>query len=409
MMSGPGTLSGAKGDERGLRRTLFTLNVFAALKMMLFPMAIITLFWKDEIGLSLTEILTLQVFFSLASVLMEYPSGYVSDRLGYRWALVTACLFGLLGWSWYLAAETFWGVLVAELFLGVSYAFISGSDTALLFETLRASGRVDLYARLDGRLVSWGQGGEAAGALFAGAMYAWWPLLPFVAQIAVWAVALALCLSLRDPSCDDGGHVTSHLAEALGVCRQAFGDPAIRSTIFSGMLLGLASFYMVWLIQPHMQACSVPLAWFGPVWAGANLAVALGASVSHRFHGWLSMRGMFVLFFALIVTAYTGLGLGKATASFLFYYLLTLMRGMQGPIMRSRLQALSRRRNRASILSLHSLVFRLGFVLSGPLVGVLADSRGLPATFLTLAVGFAVLLPLAGKEFLRHNSLNSKE
>ena len=407
MNSGFATGQGA-ADERSLRRTLLTLNIFAALKMMLFPMAIITLFWKDEIGLTLTEILTLQVFFSLASVLMEYPSGYVSDRLGYRWALVTACLFGIAGWSWYLVAGTFWGVLVAELLLGVSYAFISGSDTALLFETLRASDRIDLYARLDGRLVSWAQGGEAAGALFAGAMYATWPVLPFVAQIAVWTVALMLCLSLREPAGDDGGAVTSHLAEALGVCRQAFRDPAIRSTIFSGMLLGLASFYMVWLIQPHMQACAVPLAWFGPVWAGANLVVALGASASHRIHARLGMAGMFGLFFVLIVTAYTGLGFGTAAASFLFYYLLTFMRGMQGPVMRSRLQALSERRNRASILSLHSLVFRLGFVLSGPLVGILADRRGLSAAFLILAVGFAVLLPLAGKEFLRHNSMKSK-
>jgi hypothetical protein len=48
-------------------------------------------------------------------------------------------------------------------------------------------------------------------------MYAHWPLLPFVAQIAVWVVALALCLSLREPAGEEGGQVTSHLAEALGV------------------------------------------------------------------------------------------------------------------------------------------------------------------------------------------------
>jgi MFS family permease len=395
-------------DERGLRRTLLTLNVFAALKMTLFPMAVITLFWKDEIGLSLTEILTLQVFFSLASVVMEYPSGYVSDRLGYRFALITACVFGLLGWGWYLAAETFWGVLLAELLLGVSYAFISGSDTALLFESLRAADRADLYARCDGRMVGWAQGGEAAGALLAGFMYAQWPLMPFVAQIVVWTVALGLCLSLREPEGEDGGHVTFHLAEALGVCRLAFTSPAIRSTILSGTLLGLASFYMVWLIQPHMQACGVPVSWFGPAWAGANLVVALAASGSHRVQRGIGMRGMYGLFFLLIVAAYAGLGFSTAVGSFVFYYLLTAMRGLQGPLMRSRLQALSERRNRASILSLHSLVFRLGFVLTGPLVGRLADAEGLPTTFLTLACAFAVALPLAGREFLRRNHADSK-
>lgn len=390
--------------ESNLRRTLLTLNVFAALKMTLFPMAIITLFWKDEIGLTLTDILTLQVFFSLASVLMEYPSGYVSDRLGYRWALIVACVFGIAGWGWYLTAETFWGVLVAELLLGVSFAFISGSDTALLFETLRAEGRVDLYTRCDGRMVGWAQGGEAAGALFAGLMYAHWPLLPFVAQIGIWTLALGLCLSLKEPKEEGGGPVTSHLAEALSVCRTAFLEtPGIRATIVNGMLLGLASFYMVWLIQPYMQECLVPVAWFGPVWAGANLVVALGAANSHRVEGRLGVAGMQTLFFGMIVVAYLGLGTVSALGGFLFYYLLTAMRGLQGPLMRSRLQALSTRRNRASILSLHSLAFRLGFVLTGPLVGLLADNQGLSVTFLALAGFFALTLPLAGKSFLRHN------
>ena len=36
------------------------LNAFAFLKMALLPMAIITLFWKDQIGLSLTDILQIE-------------------------------------------------------------------------------------------------------------------------------------------------------------------------------------------------------------------------------------------------------------------------------------------------------------------------------------------------------------
>ena len=55
--------------------------------MALFPMAIITLYWKDQLGLSLTEIMVLQGIFSIATLLMEYPSGVLGDRLGYRWTL----------------------------------------------------------------------------------------------------------------------------------------------------------------------------------------------------------------------------------------------------------------------------------------------------------------------------------
>src|SRR6056297_1948407 len=130
-------------------RNLPLLNLFAGLKMALFPMAIITLFWKDQIGLSLTEILLLQAIFSVATLVMEYPSGYLSDRIGYRFTLHLACLLGIAGWTVYTFAGSFAGVLLAEILLGMSYAFISGADSALLYETLRQSDREEEYARHD--------------------------------------------------------------------------------------------------------------------------------------------------------------------------------------------------------------------------------------------------------------------
>jgi len=58
-----------------LRRNVPLLYAFSFLQMTLFPMAVITLFWKDHIGLSLSQILLLQSIFAVAMVVMEYPSG----------------------------------------------------------------------------------------------------------------------------------------------------------------------------------------------------------------------------------------------------------------------------------------------------------------------------------------------
>ena len=79
--------------------------------------------------------------------------------------------------------------------------------------------------------------------------------------------------------------------------------------------------------------------------------------------------------------------------AYVFYFLLTAMRGLQGPRLRHHLQQASRRRNRASILSLKSLLFRLCFVLGGPLVGYSADTLGLHPTLLLLGAAFALALP----------------
>jgi MFS family permease len=387
---------------QSFKRNILLLNIFASLKMALLPMAIITLFWKDQIGLSLSEILLLQALFSLATLLMEFPSGYLSDRMGYRFALNLACLFGITGWTTYTLASSFAGVLVAEIQLGISYAFISGADSALLYETLRHEGKEEEYAKHDGRMTAWAQAGEAAGAIGAGALYAWFPLLPFLLQVGVWISALVVCRNLKEiPSAPR--QTSSHLQEALGIARKAFLlKPGLRYSILLAAMLGLASFYPVWLIQPYMQSLNVPLAWFGPIWAVANLCVSFGSLLSHRIQYHLGANGTAVLLLLLIVAAYAGLAFNPFIWSFAFYFLLTFMRGIQGPFLRLALQKQSEGHERASILSLKSLTFRLGFVVTAPLIGIMADRSGLSFCFTILLISQALLIAILLRPFIKN-------
>ncbi len=374
---------------------------FSFLQKTLFPMAIITLFWKDQISLNLTQILLLQGLFSIATVVMEYPSGYVSDRVGYRDALNFAALLGIIGWGLYAWADSFSQVLVAEIALGISLSFISGTDSALLFESLKANGQEQHYARYEGRMNGFGQIGEACGAIFAGLLYAAYPLLPFLIQIIVWVLALMVTRSLVEPQ-RKLKSLTSHFAEAVMSTRYALlENKRLRYTILLNLVLGLASFYPVWLIQPYMQDGGVPVVWFGPIWAVANLSVALFALASYRSHLNLGDRQMILLFMLLIIAGYLGLGLVGGLWGFLFYYLLTSMRGLRGPMFLNHAQKEIPSANRAGILSLQSLAFRLSFVCTGPLVGMLADRLGIQRTFLLLCFVFAVVLPPAAWLFLQ--------
>ncbi len=380
------------------------LYLFSFLKMSLFPMAIITLFWKDHIGLSLTRILVLQGIYSIAMAIMEYPSGYLSDRIGYRAALNLASLLGIIGWGLYCFADSFALVLVAEIALGISFSFISGSDSALLYESLKTNKDEQHYALHEGRMNGLGQIGEACGAIFAGLLYAAAPLLPFLIQVVVWVLAFLLTRTLVEPRRQLKAP-TSHFAEALQSTRYALlENRRLRYTIFLNVILGMASFYPVWLIQPYMQDGGVPLAWFGPIWAVANLSVAISALASYRSHVKLGDRHMVLLFVLLIVAGYLGLGLVGGVWGFLFYYLLTSMRGLRGPMLLNYAQQEIPSANRAGILSLQSLVFRISFVCTGPLVGKLADKVGVQKTFLLLCYAFAVMLPPVAWLFLRQFS-----
>ena len=379
------------------------LYAFAFLEMTLFPMAIITLFWKDHIGLSLTEILLLQSIFSAATVVLEYPAGYIADRLGYRNALTFAGIMGIVGWSIYTVASTFLHVLAAEILLGISLSFISGTDSALLYESLRAEGEELHYSRFEGRVNGFSQTGEAVGALFAGVLYAYAPMLPFFLQIGVWMAALSVVRTLKEPPRAAAVAHRSHFSEALRITRYAFVDNRrLRATILLNTLLGIASFYPVWLIQPYMQQHGVPLAWFGPVWAGANLMVAICSLASYRVRNLFGERNLVVLLGALVAAGYFGLGIVGGTFGFLFYYLLTGMRGLRGPMFLNCIQLETPSQHRAGILSLQTLSFRVLFIVSGPIVGKMADRMGVQQAFHLLLYAFLALLPILTWLFLRN-------
>ena len=69
--------------------------------------------------------------------------------------------------------------------------------------------------------------------------------------------------------------------------------------------------------------------------------------------------------------------------------------------------------NRAAILSLQSFTFRLLFACTGPVVGKLADTFGVPQTFHLLLYAFLIALPPLSILFLRYshggNTLMKKE
>nr|WP_321369066.1 MFS transporter [uncultured Desulfuromusa sp.] len=390
------------------QRNIKKLYAFSFLQMSLFPMAIITLFWKDKIGLSLTQILLLQGIFAVAMVIMEYPSGYISDRIGYRKALNYAALLGIVGWGLYTVADSFTGVLIAEIILGISMSFISGSDSALLFESLKGTDDEQHYASHQGRMNGAGQIGEASGAVFAGVLYAMTPLLPFLIQTAVWVLIFFLTRTLIEPQRTTKAPA-SHLSEAWQSTRYALlENKRLRYTILLNLVLGLSSFYPVWLIQPYMQDSGVPVTWFGPIWAIANLSVALFALASHRFHLKLGDGRMVILFSLLIVAGYLGLGLNGGLWGFVFYYLLTSMRGLRGPMLLNHAQQEIPSANRAGILSLQSLCFRFAFICTGPLIGRIADNLGVQQTFLILCYAFCLTLPPVVWLFLQHSGKGAR-
>ena len=363
--------------------------VFSGLHFVLFPIPIVTLFWKDQIGMSLTDIMVLQAVFGIAVAIAQFPSGYFADRVGYRASLLVGAILQLAGWLWYARGESFAAIAVAEIVLGVGSAFITGADRALLFDTLDATGRARDYTRWEGRGRAASQVGEAASSAVGGWLYSISPRLPFWLQIPVATLVLVSAATLRGRPRPPHREGRSHLQRALHIVRfTLWSQGRLRAAMALSVALGLASFVMVWLIQSYMQARGIPPAWFGPLWAGAHVWLAGVTLASAGVLAALGSRVTLLGCCVLVLAGYAGLAATSGAWGIAFYLCFMTVRGLQGPILSTVMLEDAPVEDRASVLSLAALLFRVAFVVAGPPIGALVDHVGMERALAVLAVVF---------------------
>lgn len=362
--------------------------------MTLFPVAVITIYWKHAIGLDMAEILLLQGLFGLSMAVFEFPSGWVADRVGYRRTLIAASAVGAAAWSVYALADEFSEVLLGEVLLGFGMALVSGCDGALLYESLREAGDEEAFARWTGRARFFGQSAEGTAALLAGVLYAWSPRLPFFLEVGVWVANLIVAWSLVEPrrGLPEARPVLESVADIVRTALVT--NRRLAAIFFLAVVFGLASFLPVWLVPLYAREAGVPVVWLGPLWAVANYTVALGSLGSDAARRRLGLSTVLGLSVVSIAFGYLGLGLTHATFGFAFYYFLTTMRGLVGPALAHQEHRLIPSSDRAGFLSLRSLIFRLAFLAVAPALGAAIDRHGQHRVLLCVGSALVALASL---------------
>ena len=377
--------------QRSYSLNVKLLCLFKSLQMALFPLAIITLFWKDHIGMSVTDIMVVQAVLAATVVLAEFPSGYIADRLGYRSTLILSAVLATLGWGIYLFADNYWQVLAGEMLYGISMALVSGTDQSLMFESLTELKKQADYPKWSGRIQAFGQVGEGLAALTAATAYIFHFRGPFALEIVVCAVNILVACALIEPNRSKPVFGKS-IQQIRDILKYVFiTTPRLRNIMVFTLCLGLSSFVPVWLIQLYAEQAGAGLQTLSLNWALANLVVALGAFASYRFKNRFGLVTSLAFCIFLVVVGYLGLGLNHMTYGFAFYYLITFMRGLNGPILMNEKQLLITSTNRAGMLSLQSLMFRATFIIVGPTVGFFVDSHGMHTVFIALGIVFGCL------------------
>lgn len=390
----------------GAARNIALYPWFKVFQNLLFWQAVWFLYFQGR--LSAAEAMLLYALTDIATTVLEVPSGYASDRWGRRRTLIVSAAASLAGAGLLALGDGFAAFAAGQLMMGAGMAFVSGTDSALLYESLAAEGREDEVEAQELRAWRSMFVALAVSAVTGGALALWSGALAYGATALAFAGMLAIALRFEEPR-----HVSDlpQGAELLriGALKSALVNPVLGWLFALTVLMYVFSHLPFVFGQPFIEQAlaRLDLSAGAPLVSGVISAVMMVLSVLASFGApWLRARlglpGILLVAFAMQIALVAVLA---ATPSVLVIGLLLLRMvpdSLSRAFIAARIQPLLGDSARATYLSLQSLVGRLALSLSMILAsgaasgtGIMAHAeiRGILGWF--TAVGLAALVVLA--------------
>lgn len=376
-----------------LKHNIIKMYFLKGVLWFMLSMPIIILFFKEN-GLSLTEIMTLQAAYSLTVALFEVPSGYLADMFGRKSCIVFSTIFSFVGFLFFCFFSGFYYFLVAQILVGFAGSLISGSDSAIIYDTLLQINNKDSYAKIEGRNYAIGNFSEATAGIFGGFLAVSSIYLPVYAQTAFIFLSIPIAFTLVEPEIKNITSSKNSLHSIFILVKSTFVENSkLRWLIVYSSAMGVATLSMAWFSQPFFIAIDLPLVLFGIFWALLNFSSGISSYNSHFFSNKFSYRAL--IYFSVIMSlSFFLLGLSIITYGLFFIFIIYFLRGIVTPILRNEINKITSSNIRATVLSVRSFIIRVSFAILAPILGFIAEHNSLSITFyfLAIVVGFSTLL-----------------
>ncbi|MCP4020959.1 MAG: MFS transporter [Desulfobacteraceae bacterium] len=383
---------------RAAKGNIIRLYIIKLSKWLMLTMPILFLFYREN-GLATQDLFILKAVYSFSIVVLEVPSGYLGDVWGRKNSLILGSIMGFAGFAMYCMATSFWTFLICEIILGIGQSFISGSDSALLYDSLQAANNEKDYLKQEGRMISAGNFAEAVAAPL-GVLIAMISLrTPFFFQTIVAFAAVPAALTLVEPTRQKmRGHTS--FSQILVIVRYTVKDhKGLRAAILFSSLMGTATLTMAWFVQPYFAYLVLPLAWYGILIPLLNLLTGFVSMNAWRVEKGIGRNSIMILIALGIAGGYLLMGFTGSAMGLIFLFAFYGVRGVATPVLRNQINEIIPSDIRATVLSVRNLIIRFAFAILGPVLGWQTDRAGVPSAlihaglfFLTCGLGAAIYL-----------------
>lgn len=383
---------------------IYKLYVIKFAKWFMLYMPIIGLFYADN-GLTDIQLFTIQAAYSLSSAFFEIPSGYFADVVGRKKTLIIGSTMGAIGFIIYSTTGSFWAFVIAEIIMGIGQSFISGTDSAMLYDSLHHVNNKEKYLQYEGRITSLGGFAETIAALLGGMIAAFSSLQAvFVVQIFIASLAIPASILLVEPTRKKLVHQSFSQIFDISIYALFKHKGLSRSTLLSS-IIGVATLTMAWTMQSFFVHHNFSEHSTTIIWVILNITVATVSIFSTQLLRKFGMKNLLLTMVLFIPLGYIAIGSFPLWIVFGCLFIFYFVRGYATPILKDMIQEQCESEIRATVMSVRGMLIRIGFSIVGPAIGYASGKYSF--NFAVIAAG-SLFLITSSIGFLMYQSFKWK-
>ena len=324
-------------------------------------------------GFTTFEVGLFETVFHIVSLTAEIPSGMFADIFGRKKSLLMSCVCSILSSVIRILFVSFPGVCASIAFSALSYNFVSGSDSALAYDTLLEHGKKDMYDKYISNQTVIYRVAYGAATLAAGLAVMLGNTKAQMISIGISLVQMLIVCTLVENKVIRDNKKT--LGERVKECyRESFlflkGNRKVAGLIFRKALVGAVDVLLLFFLQARLPLTGIKEWVLGPLLFVMSMGGVAGAFLSVKVKHWPIMR-VFIFSLTLVTVGFaanfTGVAWIMTTGGFLTAFADDLIQIRSDVELNSMVPPAQR----ATLISVSSWCFSVVMIFLSPLSGII--------------------------------------
>ena len=340
-----------------------------------------TVLFERVLNFSYSQVFTLGAVYMLMFILFEIPSGALADLIGRKKCIALGCLLLTAAAIASGISNTFVQLFFSFFLWAMGFSCISGANEALLYDRVNNE---EIYGKVLGKSLLLGLVGTTLAGVLGPWLFSHNFRFPYFFSAIPFFLGGLIILFFYEAKIEGKFTIRQHLMQMWSASHTAFGNKFIR---WAGLFLALIfaiSYTMSNAYQPYLQNIGFNVKAFSVILPAMFLFGGFGSMASRKLYDYLGENKLFIVTLLLLALSLGLLGLFAVKFALIALFLYSFIQGIASPLISTYSNRYIASHERATVLSVQSMVSTVAASLPLFLFGFLTDKFGLNNLLITL-------------------------